>query len=171
MASKKIENWKKVLESDLDYIVGEVKNMAQVPAVIILSGPVGAGKTTFTKKFIQALSIGAEGEGGPITGKRKIAADSVQSPTYSIVNEVGNTVHADLYRIEGKDELVHLELQLHLEGKEFFLVEWGRPYLIELQRQMGQEFKFYEVDIQINEGHFVDGRPDPSRNITFFQLD
>ncbi len=171
MATKKIENWKKVLESDLDYIVGEVKNMAQAPAVIILSGPVGAGKTTFTKKFIQSVAPEGKGEGGPITGKRPPTGDTVQSPTYSIVNEVGKVAHADLYRIEGKEELVHLELQLHVDDKEFFLVEWGRPYLNELQRQVGQDFRFYEVDIQINEGHFVDGRPDPSRNITFSQLD
>lgn len=124
-----IRAWKKVLESDLPNIVIELKEVVQPPCVIILDGPVGAGKTTFTRAFLEK--------------------GQASSPTYSIINEVENIVHADLYRIEKKDELIHLEIPMYLEEKDYFLVEWGMPYLHELQRIVGDEFKFYQLKIEI----------------------
>lgn len=126
-----VRAWKKVLESDLTNIANEMKEVIEPPSVIILDGPVGAGKTTFTKIFID----------------RKGTA----SPTYSLINEVDNLLHADLYRIEKKDELIHLEIPMYLEEKDYFLIEWGMPYLRELQRIIGDEFKYYQLKIEINE--------------------
>ncbi|MDD4973132.1 MAG: tRNA (adenosine(37)-N6)-threonylcarbamoyltransferase complex ATPase subunit type 1 TsaE [Bacteriovorax sp.] len=126
-----IREWKKVLESDLANIATELKEVVQPPCVIILEGPVGAGKTTFTRAFIER--------------------DKAASPTYSLINEIDNIVHADLYRIEKKEELIHLEIPMYLEEKDYFLIEWGMPYLYELQRIIGDEFKFYQLKIEINE--------------------
>ena len=67
MGQKLIREWKKVYQSDLPYIVYELKDLAQVPAVVVLEGTLGAGKTTFTQAFI--------GEEGTL------------SPTYSILSE------------------------------------------------------------------------------------
>ncbi len=128
-----VRTWKKVLESDLANIASEMKEVIEPPSVIILEGPVGAGKTTFTKIFID----------------RKGTA----SPTYSIINEVDNLLHADLYRIEKKEELIHLEIPMYLEEKDYFLIEWGMPYLRELQRIIGDEFKYYQLKIEINENN------------------
>ena len=47
-----VRAWKKVLESDLANIALEMKEVIEPPSVIILDGPVGAGKTTFTKIFL-----------------------------------------------------------------------------------------------------------------------
>jgi tRNA threonylcarbamoyladenosine biosynthesis protein TsaE len=126
-----IRVWKKVLESDLVNIATELKEVVQPPCVIILEGPVGAGKTTFTRAFIER--------------------DEAASPTYSLINEIDNIVHADLFRIEKKEELIHLEIPMYLEEKDYFLIEWGMPYLYELQRIIGDEFKFYQLKIEINE--------------------
>lgn len=126
-----IRVWKKVLVSDLPNIVTELKEVVQPPCVIILDGPVGAGKTTFTRAFLEK--------------------QEAPSPTYSIINEVDNIVHADFYRIEKKEELTHLELPMYLEEKDYVLIEWGMPYLHELQRIVGDEFKFYQLKIEINE--------------------
>ena len=126
-----IRAWKKVLESDLPNLVTELREVVQPPCVIILDGPVGAGKTTFTRVFI---------------GKTE-----APSPSYSIINEVDNIVHADLYRIEKKEELIHLEIPMYLEEKDYILIEWGLPYLRELQNIIGFEFKFYHLKIEINE--------------------
>ncbi len=131
MDSNQIRVWKKVLECDLENLACELKEALDTPAVIILSGPVGAGKTTFTRSFI---------------GK----AAKAQSPTYSIVNEIGDVVHADFYRIEKDSDIEHLELSYYLEDKNFFLVEWGRPYLRELERSLDVDFSFYELEISIN---------------------
>lgn len=129
-----IRAWKKVLESDLANIALEMKEVIEPPSVIILDGPVGAGKTTFTKVFL---------------GTTK----QTTSPTYSIINEVDNLLHADLYRIEKKEELIHLEIPMYLEEKDYFLIEWGMPYLRDLQRIIGDEFKFYQLKIEINENN------------------
>jgi tRNA threonylcarbamoyladenosine biosynthesis protein TsaE len=130
--------WKKVHESDLENIVSEMKDVLTSPCAIILSGPVGAGKTTFTKKFI----TNDEGE--------------VCSPTYSIINESGDCAHADFYRLEDAEEIVHLELALYLEDKNFFLIEWGKEFLKEIQRNIDVDWRIYELEIQINESDSSD---------------
>jgi tRNA threonylcarbamoyladenosine biosynthesis protein TsaE len=126
-----IRTWKKVLESDLANIAIELKEVVQPPCVIILEGPVGAGKTTFTRAFLERTEA--------------------PSPTYSVINEIDNIIHADLYRIEKKEDLIHLEIPMYLEEKDYFLIEWGMPYLYELQRIIGDEFNFYQLKIEINE--------------------
>ena len=73
------------------------------------------------------------------------------SPTYSLINEIDNIVHADFYRIEKKEELIHLEIPMYLEEKDYFLIEWGMPYLYELQRIIGDDFNYYQLKIEINE--------------------
>lgn len=125
-----IRSWKKVYESDLSNIVEELKEVAQPPCVIILDGTVGAGKTTFTRFF---------------TNKNE-----VPSPTYSIINEIENIIHADFYRIEKKEDLIHLEIPMYLEEKDYFLIEWGMPYLKDIERIVGDEFKYYQLKIEIN---------------------
>lgn len=134
-----VRTWKKVFETDLYNIISELKDVIESPATIILSGPLGAGKTTFTKYFI--------GE-----------SDEAPSPTYSIINEKANIAHADFYRIEDKEEIMHLELPLYLENKDFFIVEWGDKFLGSLKKEVDEKFKFYQLEISIN---------DPSPNSEF----
>jgi tRNA threonylcarbamoyladenosine biosynthesis protein TsaE len=120
-----------VYQKDLKDIAAKIKSLVKTPAIIVLSGPVGAGKTTFAKSFV--------------------TEQNVQSPTYSIVNESGNIVHADFYRIKNVNELVHLELPLYLEDKDYFLIEWGKSYVNELVRLLDLDFSLYELEININE--------------------
>jgi len=148
--SKLVRIWKKVLESDLENLAIELKETVDTPCVIILTGPVGAGKTTFTKDFI------GKGSG-------------TQSPTYSIVNEVGDVAHADFYRIESDDDIEHLELSFYLEDKKYFLVEWGKPYLRELERSLDVDFSFYELEIIVNTDN-NDQESTPSRNFSLHKF-
>lgn len=129
-----IRSWKKVFESDLENIAIELKDTIEKSSVIILSGDVGAGKTTFTKSFISC-------------------DDQTASPTYSIVNEIGKCVHADLYRLDEPEEIIHLELNLYLEDKEYFLVEWGEDYLDHLYREINEQFNFYVLRLSINDSN------------------
>ena len=116
----------------------------------------GVGKTTFTKAF--SLSEVDD-------------PSTIQSPTYSIINETGPIVHADFYRLKDSSEIIHLELSLYLEDKEYFLVEWGKAHLDELRKHIDDEFFFYEVIISanINKDNSIDNL-NVSRNYSLFEL-
>lgn len=143
--------WKKVFEGDLENIVHEMRDALSLPAVIILTGPVGAGKTTFTKAFV---------------GKQT----SVSSPTYNLLQEAGPIAYADFYRLKDAEELIHLELEYYLEGKDYFLVEWGKEFLRELRRHVSEDFLFYELCLSINSPNEKNNYID-SRNFELFRLD
>ena len=82
-------------------------------AVVLLVGPLGAGKTVIAKGIARALGI----------------TEPVVSPTYTIVSEYsGNTVrlfHVDLFRIEGREQQENLGLDDIFRGDGIVLVEWG----------------------------------------------
>lgn len=148
-----IRRWKKVYEQDLDGICIELKELLGQPAVVILSGDLGAGKTTFVRHFSKAIN-------GP--------SFKISSPSYSLINELGRIVHADFYRLKDSEELVHLEIPLYVEDKDFILIEWGKPYIKNLRQFIGAEFRLYELEVSINPA--TDNFPDPSRNYDLFDL-
>src|ERR1043165_8352373 len=73
------------------------------PAVLLLIGDLGAGKTTLTKGLAAGLGAAAE--------------EDVTSPTFTLVHEYGSrreavlVYHIDLYRIESSRELETLGLE------------------------------------------------------------
>ena len=143
--------WKKVSEQDLASLASELKAILVKPTVIILSGEVGAGKTTFTKEF-----IGNSGD--------------VHSPSYSLINEVGSFAHADFYRIEDSEELIHLEISLYLEGKQFFIVEWGLPYATQLRKEIDQRFDFFELHLDISHDAVDRTEDAPTRDFILYEM-
>ncbi len=128
---KLIKEWKKAKLADLVYVVSELKEVLELPAVIILTGEVGAGKTTLVQSFTDL--------------------PETTSPSYSLINEFGDVLHADFYRLKDREELIHLELPLYLEGKNYFFVEWGIDYLADIKRELGFDFNYYELSIDIYE--------------------
>lgn len=152
MKERIIRQWKKVFESDLNYICFELKDLIQAPAMIIIEGPLGAGKTTFAKNFIN------DGE--------------TLSPTYSIISESKSVLHADFYRIKSREEVLHLELPLYLEDKQYFLVEWGKLHLRSLARELSEEFSIYLLSIEVNElaQKESDQKTSFTRNLSLYEL-
>lgn len=81
--------------------------------VLILSGPLGAGKTA----FVRGLASG-----------RDIEQDNVNSPSYTFVNEYPGekpVYHLDLYRMVDNSELLEIGWQDYLSRGGLMVVEWG----------------------------------------------
>ena len=97
-------------------------------ALLVLTGPLGAGKTTFVK-FL-ALALGSEA--------------TVTSPTYALVHEYptpqGTLVHVDAYRLPDAAALVALGLDELRERARLTVVEWGEVLL-------GREPEAYQLEL------------------------
>ncbi|UCH26780.1 MAG: tRNA (adenosine(37)-N6)-threonylcarbamoyltransferase complex ATPase subunit type 1 TsaE [Trueperaceae bacterium] len=92
--------------------------------LLILSGPLGAGKTTLTQQL--ALELGSTAQ--------------VSSPTYTLVHEYptlsGPLVHIDAYRLPDLEALLGLGLEDYLERARLVVVEWGTALLTEFPEAM-----------------------------------
>lgn len=80
--------------------------------LVLLNGPMGAGKTLFSRGFSDGLGI----------------SQRVSSPTYTIMNEYRSAdkclYHLDLYRINSLEEVIDTGLYEILESGFPCLVEW-----------------------------------------------
>ena len=86
------------------------------PALVLLIGNLGAGKTTLTKGIVEGAGVAAQ--------------DEVTSPTFTLIHDYGGGVfHVDLYRIETPRELASLGLEDLWDREDaLVLVEWGERF-------------------------------------------
>jgi len=86
--------------------------------LVVLSGPLGAGKTFLVRAVCRALGLDAQ---VPVT-----------SPTFTLVHEYPTSppvVHADLYRLKFPEDVSSLGLLEQREEGKLLFVEWGEPFL------------------------------------------
>ncbi len=107
--------------TDLGRLIGR---LARAGDLLVLSGDLGAGKTTLTKGLGEGLGVR-----GPVT-----------SPTFVVARLHPSTVggpplvHVDAYRLGGALELDDLDLEADLE-EAVVVVEWGSGLVEHLAEQ------------------------------------
>lgn len=119
--------------------------------LLILTGPLGAGKTTFTRGLADGLGVR-----GP-----------VQSPTFVIARThpslVGRAplVHVDAYRLGSAAELDDLDIDF---TRSVVVIEWGRPMAsavadawwdIEFERPVGGDQDLDDEDLDADAPRIV----------------
>ena len=113
--------------------------LLQAGDLLILTGELGAGKTTFTKGLGAALNVKGQ----------------ISSPTFIVAREhpaIGegpNLVHVDAYRLGGLAELDALDLDSSL-AEAVTVVEWGAG----LAETLADEY--LEVEITRAKGGFTE---------------
>jgi tRNA threonylcarbamoyladenosine biosynthesis protein TsaE len=80
---------------------------------ICLFGPLGSGKTSFVRGFVESFGI---------------SPSEVSSPTFTLVREYGKQnkiYHVDLYRFDNEEEIFEAGIYELLTGDDLVLVEWA----------------------------------------------
>ncbi|MEC7753215.1 MAG: tRNA (adenosine(37)-N6)-threonylcarbamoyltransferase complex ATPase subunit type 1 TsaE [Bacteroidota bacterium] len=98
---------------DLPELASKMVEWAGGEKIWVLNGEMGAGKTTLSKAIGQILGV----------------IDTVQSPTFSIVNEYltlsGDSIyHFDFYRLEHPEEALAIGVEEYFDSGNLCLIEW-----------------------------------------------
>lgn len=108
--------------------------LAEPGDVLVLSGDLGAGKTTFTKGYGAALGV----------------VEPITSPTFTLAREYHGRLplhHLDVYRFEQLDEVLDLALPELLESGGVVVIEWGDTILPALPADLCElRFEFGDGD-------------------------
>ncbi|MCU0355755.1 MAG: tRNA (adenosine(37)-N6)-threonylcarbamoyltransferase complex ATPase subunit type 1 TsaE, partial [Cytophagales bacterium] len=106
---------------EIPFIAGMLVRMAGHRRVWVLEGEMGAGKTTLVKAVCQRLGV----------------AETVQSPTFALVNEYRTAAgepcyHFDFYRIKTETEAMDMGVEEYFDSGGYCFVEWAEkiPHLL-----------------------------------------
>ena len=112
--------------------------------VVLLSGPLGAGKTTFVRGLARGLGV----------------SERATSPTFTLVRQhrchndrgIATLHHADVYRVTSLDEVLDLALGELVEEAAVAVVEWG-----ELAAPVfGADVVTVSIAVTSDEGRIID---------------
>lgn len=97
----------------------EFAKRVNAPALILLTGDLGSGKTTLTKGIVSGLGAANE--------------DDVTSPTFTLVHVYGKqpqakVYHADLYRIETFHDFETLGMEDMFATPSVAILEWSERF-------------------------------------------
>ena len=112
--------------------------------IIVLSGDLGAGKTTLTKGIAKGLDV----------------SQMIKSPTYTIVREYEGRLplyHLDVYRIGDIEEMDEIGYEDYVYGEGVCLIEWAN--LIEeilpdhyqkitIRKDLEKGFDYREIEME-----------------------
>lgn len=96
----------------------ELVSLLRPPKLVLLTGDLGAGKTTLVKGIAQGFQAASE--------------EDVTSPTFTLIHEyrgpAATLYHIDLYRIDTQRELDTLAIDDLMGENAILLIEWGEKF-------------------------------------------
>lgn len=95
----------------------ELASRFTAPRLVLLSGDLGAGKTTLSKGIISGLGAASE--------------EDVTSPTFTLVHVFHNhskVYHVDLYRVERFHDLETLGIEDVFSESAVVIIEWAERF-------------------------------------------
>jgi len=111
---KTLKNWPSYDLEQIHQVAKELLMMKNdLPSIWLFRGQMGAGKTTLIKEICLQMGV----------------RHSVQSPTFSLINEYeteqGETLyHFDLYRLKNTQEAIEIGIEEYLDSGNICLIEW-----------------------------------------------
>lgn len=115
---------------DLGRRLGEI---LAPPALLLLCGELGAGKTCFVRGLARGLGVSP--------------SEPVTSPTYALMHHYQGReelYHFDLYRLTGWDDLLEIGFDEYVDSGKIVVVEWAER--AEAAGLDGLELHFSHVD-------------------------
>ena len=99
---------------EMEQLGSKLAGLLRPGDLVLLAGPLGAGKTTLTRGIGRGLS----------------AQGTIQSPTFVLARThripIGKLVHVDAYRLSSAMELDDLDIDFE---HSIVIVEWARDFL------------------------------------------
>ena len=116
----RMENEKNIIKEFISHseeetfsLASEFEKTLKGGEVVLLSGDLGAGKTTFTKGLAKALNI----------------TENITSPTFTLMNIYTSgrlkLYHFDMYRLEDESEAIELGLDEFFNSNGVCMIEWA----------------------------------------------
>ncbi len=128
---------------DTREMAAQLATLARPSDVVLLSGDLGSGKTTFAQGFGRGLGV----------------TDQIVSPTFTLMRTYKGRlplVHCDVYRLDRLEEVADLDLAELLDDGSVALVEWGdtiTPALpadfLEVRMELGDGDDDRHVDLRV----------------------
>ncbi|MCB0279053.1 MAG: tRNA (adenosine(37)-N6)-threonylcarbamoyltransferase complex ATPase subunit type 1 TsaE [Calditrichaeota bacterium] len=102
--------------NEMEQFARSIAQTVRAGDVILLSGDLGAGKTTFVQFLCKYLGV----------------QDTVNSPTFSLLNIYDSDnfpiYHYDFYRMNTADELEQIGFFESIDSQHFVIIEWALKF-------------------------------------------
>jgi tRNA threonylcarbamoyladenosine biosynthesis protein TsaE len=112
----------------------ELARELKPPKLVVLTGDLGAGKTTLIKGIAEGFGAAKQ--------------EDVTSPTFTLIHEYrgksANLFHIDLYRVDTPRQLETLGLDDLKDDRSVILMEWGEKFE-RFQRERDVEIRIERV--------------------------